>query len=91
MSNQFAVRGYHTFPVNPYLFRVPVDCHAAIIASDQFLIHGTHMVHRETFLKNQLQYINREHLFMVVCCMEETEAWSPWAECDSSARGRRRD
>ena len=61
MSDQSAVRDCHTFPVNKCLLRVPVECPAAIVA----------MLHRETFLKIQLQGLNREHQFMVDCCTAE--------------------
>ena len=36
-----------------------MECSAAIFAFDNFLIHWTYMVHRETFLKIQLQELTR--------------------------------
>ena len=41
---------YPTFPVILYLFRILWDCLAAILACG--LTYGTHLVHRETFLKS---------------------------------------
>ena len=39
----------------------PMECLAAILARS--LIHGTHVVHQETFLKIYLHRVNRQQLF----------------------------
>ena len=50
MSDQSPVRDCHTFPINPCLLRVRVECLAAIVASDHFLIHGDlHATSRNVF------------------------------------------
>ena len=55
-----AALGYPTFPLSLSVFRVLVGCVAAILACS--LAHGTHVAHRETFLKNYLHRVKRQQL-----------------------------
>ena len=60
------VPSHHLIVVS--LFRVLVECPATIVARS--LIHGTVLVHRETFSTIHLHQMNREHLLPEMC-MEE--------------------
>ena len=53
MQNRLAVENYSTFPVNGQSFQVFLVCCAATKVCD--LIHGTHLVHRETCVSVHVQ------------------------------------
>ena len=82
MSNHPAVRDHLTFPVSLHLFRVLVECSAAIIASD--LTHANRAEHKETFLEHPSAPLESTR----PVCSGMLHGRNPIAKCDGTVFSR---